>query len=87
MALQHCWQDPIGLETINETRVVKKVVPTWTNINGLHPVQLRRHGRHEGCGGFHLDGHKGVGAFGGIPHHNQHLSESMWKMIFGLSYS
>jgi superfamily II DNA/RNA helicase len=36
MTPQHCWQDPVGLETINE--IVKKIVPTWTN--GLHPVQL-----------------------------------------------
>jgi superfamily II DNA helicase RecQ len=31
-----CWQDPVGLETINT--IVKKVIPLWTN--GLHTVQL-----------------------------------------------
>ncbi|PPQ90217.1 hypothetical protein CVT25_001661 [Psilocybe cyanescens] len=36
MAPGHCWQDPVGLETIN--MIVKKLIPTWTN--GLHAVQL-----------------------------------------------
>ena len=32
-----CWQDPLGLETINI--IVKKIIPLWTN--GLHTVQLK----------------------------------------------
>ncbi|KAF8219682.1 hypothetical protein L208DRAFT_1338624 [Tricholoma matsutake] len=36
MAARTCWQDPIGLETINT--IVKTLIPTWTN--GLHLVQL-----------------------------------------------
>ena len=36
MATGAHWQDPIGLETIQN--IVKKIIPTWTD--GLHPVQL-----------------------------------------------
>jgi hypothetical protein len=32
-----CWEDPVGLETINT--IVKKIIPLWTN--GLHMVQLK----------------------------------------------
>jgi superfamily II DNA/RNA helicase len=36
MAQGLCWQDPVGLETINT--IVKKLISTWTG--GLHAVQL-----------------------------------------------
>ena len=32
-----CWQDPLGLETINI--IIKNIIPWWTN--GLHTVQLK----------------------------------------------
>ncbi|EDR05804.1 uncharacterized protein LACBIDRAFT_302572 [Laccaria bicolor S238N-H82] len=36
MARQPRWQDPQGLDTINN--IVKKLIPDWTN--GLHAIQL-----------------------------------------------
>ena len=37
MATGARWQDPIGLETIQN--IVKKIIPTW--MDGPHPVQLK----------------------------------------------